>query len=210
MKGSGQMVMRIGILGGTFDPIHRIHLEMARQALRQFELHEVWLMPSGNPPHKKGKPITPEHERLRMVELAVEGEEGLVASGYELERRGYIYTSDTLSGLHSLHPDTEWYFILGGDSLLYLDAWHEPGQILDLAVILVAVRGGETPEELLKKRDLLCLKFPQARIQFLQMEADPLSSTQIREAFERDDFHFLAQALPAPVYQYATRNGLYR
>ena len=95
---------KIGILGGTFDPIHRVHLSLAKQAKEQYHLEEVWLMPSGDPPHKSGKTITPGAKRLKLVELAVSNQSGLVASDYELRRKGKIYTAETLEQLSAEQP----------------------------------------------------------------------------------------------------------
>lgn len=205
---------KTGILGGTFDPVHRVHLKIAECAREQFGLDEVWLMPSGDPPHKKERQITPGNERLYMLKLAVENKAGLEASDYELRRNGIIYTADTLQMLREAYPDREWYFILGGDSLLYLDQWYHPETILACARILVAVRGGENPEQLKEKRRMLLALYPQAQIDFIRMEADSLSSSSIRSVLSagcrtEEDEKLLADALPEAVWQYIQKKGLY-
>ncbi len=199
---------KIGILGGTFDPIHRVHLSLAKQAKEQYHLEEVWLMPSGDPPHKSGKTITPGAKRLKLVELAVSNQSGLVASDYELRRKGKIYTAETLEQLSAEQPEAEWYFIMGGDSLLYLDEWYHPERIFHYAVILVAVRGECLELEMTRleeKRRQLSELFPEARIFFLRTAADSLSSSLLRTLLakpERSDKEevFLKASLPEAVY----------
>lgn len=201
---------RIGILGGTFDPVHRLHLRMGLMAKEQFDLTEVWFMPSGNPPHKKDKTVLSGSLRLAMTELAVQDIPGFSASDFELKRSGVIYTADTLKQLSETYPDAEWYFILGGDSLAYLDKWYHPEVILEKAVILAALRGGEAKTGLERKREELLIQFPNARIEFLEMEEDTLSSTKIREALWNGNTDVCREWLPEPVFQYIDELGLYR
>lgn len=218
--------MKIGILGGTFDPIHRMHLQMAVCARTQFGLDEVWLMPSGDPPHKETKQITPGSHRLRMIELAVADQKGLQASDYELCREGKIYTADTLTDLAERYPDVEWYFILGGDSLAYLDRWYHPERIFQHATILAVVRDSSATHhklygeigagtDLTSKREALLQLYPNARIEFVQMETDAISSSQIRTWLTDSDssdenMELLQTAMPKAVYDYIRREGLYQ
>lgn len=131
---------RIGILGGTFNPIHVGHLILAENAYEQYNLDQVWLMPSGMPPHKPKQGIASAEIRSAMVKLSITGNRHLKYSGFELERSGYIYTAETLGLLKEKYPDTEFYFIIGEDSLENFHKWHMPEQIVRLAEILVAVR----------------------------------------------------------------------
>jgi len=218
--------MKIGILGGTFDPIHRMHLQMAASARAQYGLDEVWLMPSGDPPHKEAGQITPGVHRLRMVELAVTGQEGLLASDYELCREGKIYTADTLTDLAERYPDVEWYFILGGDSLAYIERWYHPERIFQHATILAVVRDSSATHhklygeigagnDLESKREALFQQYPEARIDFVQMEMDTISSSQIRawltDSQQSGENESLIQAsMPKAVYDYIQREGLYQ
>ena len=137
---------KTGILGGTFDPVHVAHLILAECAYRQFGLDEVLLIPNGDPPHKVGKKTSPGFHRLRMLRIAAEGVPYFHVSGMELEREGLSYTSDTLQQLKKDNPDTDYYFIMGGDSLFQIETWHEPARIMASCRILVGIRGQESLE----------------------------------------------------------------
>ena len=111
-KTSEKMQKRIGIMGGTFDPIHMAHLLLAEAARTQFHLDQILFMPSANPPHKDNQTVSPAENRRAMVLMAVKGNPNFVCSDLELRRRGFTYTSDTLKALHDQYPDTECYFIM--------------------------------------------------------------------------------------------------
>lgn len=132
---------RVGIMGGTFDPIHIGHLILGENAYQQFGLDCVLFMPSGNPPHKKernGRAST--QERIDMVALAIADNPHFVLSLEETHENGYTYTRETLARLTRENPDTDYYFIMGADSLFAFESWKEPQGICDLCTILVAVR----------------------------------------------------------------------
>lgn len=131
---------RIGIMGGTFDPIHHGHLLLGRQAREEYGLKEVWFMPSGQPPHKKDHPVTEAKFRWEMAELALAGQEGFVLSDVEIRRPGTTYTAQTLAFLQETHPDTRFYFIIGADSLYEIEQWYRPDLVMSQAVLLVADR----------------------------------------------------------------------
>ena len=117
---------RIGIMGGTFNPIHSVHLIMAQVAYHQFHLDKVLFMPSKHPPHKDNSVIISDEHRTRMIQLAIDGNSNFEFSDLELKREVTTYTSDTLTYLTEKNPDTEYYFIIGGDSLEQLENWHKP------------------------------------------------------------------------------------
>lgn len=104
---------QVGILGGNFNPVHNAHLIVADQVRQQLGLDQVLLMPEYQPPHVDKKETIPEHHRLKMLELAIEGIDGLVIETIELERKGISYTYDTMKILTEQHPDTDYYFIIG-------------------------------------------------------------------------------------------------
>lgn len=139
---------KIGIMGGTFNPIHNGHLRMAQAAYEQYGLDEVWFMPSGNPPHKNKSDIVSGEHRERMVKSALDGIPYFSFSDMELRRQGTTYTSETLQEIHREHPRHEIYFILGSDSLADLDQWHEPEVILKHCTILSAPRGDMAAEDM--------------------------------------------------------------
>ena len=121
---------RIGILGGTFNPVHIAHILIARAAYNELALDKVLFMPSKNPPHKQDIDVASDNDRMNMVRFAIEDEPGFEASGIELNREGLTYTSDTLKILKENNPESKFYFIIGGDSLGSFVNWHEPELIL--------------------------------------------------------------------------------
>src|SRR5262245_24498435 len=135
--------MRIGIFGGTFDPVHYGHLIVAEQAREQAGLDQLWFVPSARPPHKVDQPITPFDRRAEMLALALAGQEDRFrVETIERDRPGLSYTADTLDILNEQYPGTSWFLLLGADSVQDLPTWHEPLRIVDRATILVAARRG--------------------------------------------------------------------
>ena len=198
---------KVGIMGGTFNPIHLAHTEMAKVCLRQQDLDKILFMPSKNPPHKKDKSILPENERAVMVKLAVSEYDKFVFSDFELQRKGTTYTADTLRLLQEENPDDNYYFIMGADSLLYLDKWYRPQEILKRAVILAIGRAGSTPDELKEKRKELIKQYDKADIRFVHMRQMDISSSMIREGIAHGEN--MEKYLDKEVWNYINENGLY-
>ncbi len=188
----------IGVFGGTFDPVHAVHLRVARAARDAAGLDRVLFMVANVPPHKSGEVAACAEDRLEMVAAAVADEPGLEASRLEMDRSGPSYTADTLRGLHARHPEAALFLILGYDSALDLPKWREPGVILDLARLLVVCRprcGRPLPP-------LLC-----GRATLLPFEEDPLSSTEIRERLAAGDD--VSGLVPAGALRVIREKGLY-
>ena len=121
---------RIGIMGGTFDPIHMGHLILGEKAYEQFSLDQVLFMPAGNPPHKRNRAgRASDEQRVEMVRRAINGNPHFALSLIEMNEEGYTYTYRTLENLKKEHPDTDYYFIIGADSLFSFETWMEPGRI---------------------------------------------------------------------------------
>ncbi len=123
---------QVGILGGNFNPVHNAHLIVADQVRQQLGLDQVLLMPEYQPPHVDKKETIPEHHRLKMLELAIDGVEGLAIETIELERKGISYTYDTMKLLTEKNPDTDYYFIIGADMVDYLPKWYRIDELVDL------------------------------------------------------------------------------
>lgn len=174
---------KVGIMGGTFNPIHMGHLMLAENAREEFALDEVWFIPTGysymkeNRRDKKGPVST---ERLEMTEIAVESNPYFRCLDIEVRREGYTYTYETVEELRRLYPDTEFYFIFGADCLYEIEHWKEPERIFAACDIIAAVREDFDASQMQDKIDALCAKF-NARIHFLPFREIAISSTDIRE-----------------------------
>jgi nicotinate-nucleotide adenylyltransferase len=140
--------MRLGIFGGTFDPIHLGHLILAEHCRDLCRLDRILFVPAGQPPHKAGRQITPAKLRLEMVELAIAGHPAFTVSPSELNRTGPSYSADTLEQFAREFPGAELFFLIGSDSLADLPGWYQPSRILSLATLVVANRPGAGPPNL--------------------------------------------------------------
>lgn len=199
--------VRVGILGGTFNPIHLGHLLTGECAYEQFELDEVVFMPSKTPPHKSIEENVSAKNRADMVKLAIEDNPHFTFSGMELERSGVTYTVDTLRLLNEMHPDREYYFIIGGDSLFSFHKWRETGEILKRVTVLAASRYGVPEENVQSQIDFLKKEFG-GRIEKIAMPTIDISSSGIRQKIkEGGDIRYY---VPEDVRLYIQKNGLYK
>lgn len=143
MTGPAKTLPGLGLLGGTFDPIHSAHIELARTARRELDLDRMFLVPAADPPLKPDHAASVE-DRVAMVRLALRDEADLELCLVELEREGPSYTVDTLRTVHARFPNSTVWFVLGDDALRGLAAWHEPDQLLHLANLAVVLRSNDT------------------------------------------------------------------
>ena len=174
------MRRRVGIMGGTFDPIHIGHLILGESAYQQFSLDRVLFMPSGNPPHKQNRDGgATNEERVEMVRRAIATNEHFELSLEEMHEQGYIYTKETLRRMKETCPDTDYYFILGADSLINFETWNGPGEICRLCTLVAAVRDHMPLPELDQKIAYLREKY-QADIRKLESLNIDISSRTIR------------------------------
>ena len=199
---------KIGIMGGTFDPIHTGHLILGECAWEQFNLDRVLFMPSGNPPHKTSREgRATQEQRVEMVRRAVSGNPHFELSCEEIDTEGYNYTSRTLLRLTALHPGTSYFFIMGADSLYHLESWREPQKILSMAVILVAGREGSgIGASLRSQKEYLENKFD-ADIRMLRSPVMEISSNDLRRRVREG--RSIRYLLPKPVAEYIYENKLY-
>lgn len=200
---------KIGILGGTFNPIHNGHLALGTAAMEQYGLEEVWLMPSKLPPHKSHFAMLSEEHRLTLVSLAAESDSCFTVSDFELHREGLTYTADTLELLTKEYPDTKFYFIVGGDSLIKFTHWRRPERILELATLLCAGRAGYEASQVEKAANSLRMQFPNAEIGMVLLPDYPISSSEIRRAFYTGKSESVKNTLPENVWNYLTEHKLY-
>jgi nicotinate-nucleotide adenylyltransferase len=136
----------VGLLGGTFNPVHEGHLSIAREALRLFDLAAVWFIPCAIPPHKPTHNLAPNEDRLAMLRLAIAGEPRFEVLPIELKRSRISYTIDTIRDLQALYPDRTFVFLIGADTLPELHTWHQPLELLSLVRIVTLARPGHAPE----------------------------------------------------------------
>lgn len=173
---------KIGILGGTLDPIHIGHMIIAETALEELQLEKVIFMPSGNPPHKDKKSISDNIHRENMVKLSIEDNERFVFSDFEMKREGIIYTADTLKLLKEKYMDMDIFFILGADSLLAIETWYKPGVIFENCTIVVADRD-KSNDSIINMIKHLEERY-NAKIIYIKSPMVDISSSDIRQKSE--------------------------
>ncbi len=192
-----------GIMGGTFDPVHNGHLAAARQLHELADLDEVWLMPNATPPHRTAAPVASADDRLRMVQLAVDSQPGLVPSALEVGRGGISYTIDTVRELVRAFPDRPFAILLGSDAALQIRRWHDADALLDEARFVIFNR----PETTLAPQTLHELGFEPARTQIVHLDTPTIAAHQVRDRLARgapiDDL------VPAAVADYIRTHHLY-
>lgn len=196
----------IGIMGGTFNPVHYGHLLIAENAYEQFHLDEVIFMPAGNSPHKDSSQILNAEERLHMIRLAIGDNPHFSCSDYEILKEGVSYTYLTLRALKEGMPESELYFIMGADSLAYFDTWRCPDEISRMSIILAAVRDGLNIEELLPIREQLQHRYG-TRICFINTPNFSVSSNMIRERVRNR--HSVRYLVPDKVDEYIKEHAVY-
>ena len=191
--------MKIGIYGGTFNPIHRGHVHFAKEALNKLHLDKVIIIPDNMPPHKANKGIAPAEMRLFMCRLALEKEEKIEVSDMEIKRTGISYTVDTLRELKEIYPSDELFLLTGTDMFLTIDKWKSCEEIMSLATVVGAPRHKEDLEKVLVKEKEL--KNKGLNCQVLPLIPVETSSTEIRNGKE--------EGLDNKVLSYIEQNGLY-
>lgn len=195
---------KIGILGGTFNPIHLAHLYIAYEAKSQLNLDKIIFMPAGSPPHKKDKEVLEASLRYNMVCEAIKNYEDFEISDYEIHKAGYSYTYETLEKFKS--ENNELYFITGADCLMDIEKWKKPEEIFNLSKLVVFNRPGYSKKNLIIQKDKIEMKF-NTSIKFLDIIDLEISSSMIRERIEdgkRVDF-FLSKE----VLDYIKENNIY-
>ncbi|MBQ8638091.1 MAG: nicotinate-nucleotide adenylyltransferase [Lachnospiraceae bacterium] len=199
---------RIGILGGTFDPIHNGHLMMANAARQEAGLDEIWYIPTGTPAYKQGmQAVTEKEHRGRMTELAAAADPWGRFSRIELDREGNTYTAVTLKLLTQKYPNDQFYYIVGADSLDYMERWYCPQEIFSHAKILAVMRETQSRAQSEQKIHELSEMFG-ARIRLLSHPQVDVSSTMIRQMVRKG--MDITSYVPKAVADYIRENGLYQ
>ena len=199
--------MRIGIFGGTFDPVHMGHLILAEQCRDQAKLDEVWFLPSYLPPHKAGAGVTRFEQRCEMLELAVAGHPAFRVDRTEKELPEPSFTARTLAELHARHPGNEFFLLMGSDCLPDLPGWYEPRQVIELAGLVVVPRPGVmlwTAERLAKA---LGVDVSAVRLRFVACPMIEIASRELRRAVA--DGMSVRYMVPRAVEEYVRERKLY-
>lgn len=197
--------MKIGIYGGSFDPVHNGHVAAADNFKRELGLDRVIIVPAYQPPHKKGLAMTPSEHRLNMCRLAFGEREGYEISTLEIEREDEGYMSDTIEQLREIYPDDEFYLLLGGDMLLDFKNWHAYMKIASEAVIAASARTWEEDEAL--EGAAAELRSDGAEVVIVPIDVLEISSTKIRETVREGDD--ISSMVPEGVAEYIWSNYLY-
>lgn len=198
---------KIGIIGGTFNPIHNGHILLAVYCKEKLNLDKVIFIPTYTPPHKSDKDLASEVHRLNMCNLAVQSYEDFSVSDIEIKRKGKSYTFETLTRLKEIYPYDTLYFITGADMFLTLEKWKNPEIIFDKAVI-AAVPRNSSDSEMLNRHYHNYLKPLGAKACILEEPVLSVSSTFIRENIENYDL--IKSLIDRNVYEYIVKNNLYR
>ena len=201
--------MRLGIFGGSFDPVHYGHLILAETCREQCRLDQIWFVPAAVAPHKKDEPPTAAQSRLEMLELAVSGHAAFEISKQELERGGVSYTVDTLAAVQQQQPKADLFLLMGADSLVDLPTWREPQRICELAVPVVVRRHGAPEVDF----DVLAGLVDAARLdEIRQHQVDAaviqISSTNLRQRVR--DGRSLRFLTPRAVEKYIESHELWK
>lgn len=200
--------MKIGIMGGTFDPIHNGHLMLGEYAYKLFGLDEVWFMPNGNPPHKSSASIeSMTKSRVEMVERAIRGHKHFALELYEVENKEVSYSYKTMGHFQRVYPEHEFYFIIGADSLFSIEKWGKPEQLFKTCTILAAYRNGKGTAEMLSQIHYLMRKY-ECDIRLLNTPDMEVSSSEIRDRIKKG--LPVAELVPRSVLEYIEVKQLFK
>lgn len=198
---------KVGIMGGTFDPIHYGHLILAQNALDTFSLDEILFVPSGTPWLKESTKVLSKNKRVSMTGMAIEDNPDFALSTIEIDREGNSYSYETVEELKRMQPKTDFYFIMGADSLLEIERWKHPDRLMAECTLLVAVRDDCDREGLEKQIIYLTDKY-QADIKILPANRIDISSTKIRRMIQEGKS--VRYMLPDQVIRFIQKNHLYQ
>jgi nicotinate-nucleotide adenylyltransferase len=189
---------RLGLMGGSFNPIHNGHLSAAEEAISKFKLNGVVFIPCGQPPHKDSAALAPALDRYLMTAIAIANEPNFSVSRYEIDKPSLSYTVDTMRHFKEKTPDVELYFITGADSIIELDTWREPESIYEYGHLIAATRPGYTVDKVAEIAK---------RVIWMEIPALAISATDIRQRL-RENLP-VTNLLPAGVLEYIKSRSLY-
>ena len=190
---------KIGILGGTFDPIHNAHISVAEDALREFQLDSILFIPTHITPLKDHNPLSSPTHRLNMLKMALEGYPHFIIDTSELDRKDLSYSLDTLVSLQNQHPNTQFYWIIGSDKLKELHKWHRINDLSEMVEFIVAARPDFPYSQLIENKKI--------KLHFIKNNLSNISSTLIREYLKNNQS--ISHLVPESVQNYIKENNLY-
>ena len=200
--------MRLGVFGGSFDPVHIGHLLLAETCREQCRLDQVWFLPAAVAPHKQGKGTAPAKHRLAMLELALAGHAAMIVSALEIDRGGISYTVDTLREIRRSQPAAELFLLMGADSLPELPSWYQADEICRLALPVVVRRPGAPEPDFGVLADLATAeRLQEIRARQLESPQIDVSSSEIRQRVSAG--RSIRYQVPRAVEKYIETNGLY-
>ncbi len=189
--------MRVGLFGGTFNPVHNGHMALATDALFRLKLDKLIFIPAYIPPHKTSAEIADAEERFKMLKIATAGNPAFIVSRYEIDRKDKVYTIETVKHFKDEYPkDTGIFFLAGADSLTYIYSWKDVDELLTLVKFVVFCRPGFTRESHIKG------------IRVMEMHEVGISSTQVREFIKQG--RPISSLVPEKVADYIQKESLYR
>jgi nicotinate-nucleotide adenylyltransferase len=197
--GSGPVKKRLGVMGGTFDPVHHGHLVAASEVASLFHLDEVVFVPTGQPWQKGERDVTPAEDRYLMTVIATASNPQFSVSRIDIDREGPTFTIDTLRDLHAEHPDADLFFITGADALAQIFSWRNPEELFGLAHFIGVTRPGHILED---------PGFPEGGVSLVEVPALAISSTDCRERVARGEPVWYL--VPDGVVRYINKRALYR
>lgn len=197
--------MKIGIYGGSFDPVHVGHVNAALTFKEELSLDKIIVIPAYQPPHKKGLAMTPSEHRMNMCNLAFGKLEGFEVSDIEILRADEGYMADTVAQIREIYPDDELYLLIGGDMLLYFRKWYAWSKITDEAVLAVAARNWDDDAAL--EAEAAVLRSYGAEVRIVPIDVKEISSTAVRETVRRADD--ISSMVPEGVDEYIWDHYLY-
>jgi nicotinate-nucleotide adenylyltransferase len=203
--------MRVGIFGGTFDPVHYGHLIMAEQCREQGRLDQVWFVPAPRPPHKIEQPLTRFDQRVEMLALAIAGNPGFRVDEIEKERAGPSFTVDTMVALEQRHPGNEYFLLVGSDTLQDLPRWHDPVGVLRRAGLMVMLRPNHQllPADALRESMHLPADVP-LRLEIVETPLIDISSRDLRRrvVLGKSLRYFLPRAIEVYIHEKQIYRGM--
>lgn len=198
---------KIGILGGTFNPIHNGHILLGEYCRQELGLDKVMFIPTSVPPHKLSPDLVSEEHRLNMCNIAIKNKDYFDVSDIEIQRKGKSYTYQTITSLKEIYPNDELYLIMGADMFITLDKWMNPQIIFDNSSIIAVPRNSSDCSSLKEYYENV-IKEMGAKVYILSDSVMYVSSTYIRDNIE--NYELISNLLDKNVYKYIVENNLYR